>query len=66
VELKLANPNGCDIVINNLHLMFLFFFKRILKMEFNTGLQSLFWSRESIAAPKLKDLIVLDSLIKMA
>jgi len=27
--LKNANPNGCNIVINNLHLRFLFFFKNI-------------------------------------
>jgi len=29
MELKNANPNGCNVVINNIHLMFLFFSKNI-------------------------------------
>ncbi len=29
MELKNANSNGCNVVINNLHLMFLFFSKNI-------------------------------------
>jgi len=29
MESKDANPNGCTVVINNIHLMFLFFFKNI-------------------------------------
>jgi len=41
MELKNANPNGCNVVINNLHPMFLFFFK-ILEIELNKGIQSLF------------------------
>jgi len=27
MELKNANPNGCNVVINNLHPMILLFFK---------------------------------------
>jgi len=40
MELKNANPNGCNVVINNLHPMI--FFSKILKIELNKGLQSLF------------------------
>jgi len=32
MELKNANPNGCNVVINNLHPLILFFSK-ILKIE---------------------------------
>jgi len=41
MELKNANFNGCNVVIKNLHLMFVIFYK-ILKIELNKGLQSLF------------------------
>jgi len=41
MELKNANPNGCNVLIKNLHLMFLFF-PKILEIELNKGLQSLF------------------------
>jgi len=64
MELKNANFNGFDVVIKSLHLIFLFF-PKILKIELNKGLQSLFWSSESITARKLKNLITFDSLIKM-
>jgi len=45
--LKNANSNGCNVTINNVHLMFLFFSKNYL------GLQSLFLSRDSITTHKL-------------
>jgi len=41
MELKNANPNGCNVVISNIHLIFLFI-PKILKIELNKGLQSLF------------------------
>jgi len=41
MELKNANPNGCNVVTNNLHPTFLFFFK-VLEIELNIGLQNLF------------------------
>jgi len=41
MELKNANPNRYDVVINNLHLIFLVFSKNI-EIELNKGLQSLF------------------------
>jgi len=41
MELKNPNPNGCNVIINNIHLMILFF-QKILKIELNTGLQNLF------------------------
>jgi len=41
MELKNDNPNGFNVVINNLHPMFLFLSK-ILKIELNKGIQSLF------------------------
>jgi len=41
MELKNTNPNGCNVVINNLHPTILFF-QKILKIELNKGLQSLF------------------------
>jgi len=40
MEFKNANLNGCNVVINNLHLMFLFF-PKVLEIEVNKGLQSL-------------------------
>ncbi len=51
--MKNANPNGCDVVINNLHRTFLFFFPKILKIESNKGLQSLFLSEDFITTQKL-------------
>jgi len=66
MELKNANPNGCNVVINNLKLIFYFLFPKILKIELNIGLQSLFYSRKFITTHKLKHLIIqFDSLIKM-
>jgi len=42
MELKNANPNGYNVVINNLHPMILIFSK-ILKIELNyKGFQNLF------------------------
>jgi len=41
MELKNANPNGFNVVIKNLHLL-ISFFQKILKIELNKGLQSLF------------------------
>jgi len=41
MELKNANPSGCNVVINNVHPMFLLFFQNI-KIELSKGLQSLF------------------------
>jgi len=41
MELKNANLNGFNVVINNLHPMNLFF-QKILKIEQDKGLQSLF------------------------
>jgi len=38
MELKNPNPCGCDVVIKNLHPMFLFF-PKILKIELNKRLQ---------------------------
>ena len=29
MELKITNPNGCNVLVNNLDLIFLFFFKNI-------------------------------------
>jgi len=40
MELKNSNPNGCIVVIKNLHLIF-YFFPKILKNELNNGHQSL-------------------------
>jgi len=37
MELKNANPNGCNVVIKNLHHIILFF-QKILKIELNKGL----------------------------
>jgi len=37
MELKNANPNGCNAIINNLHPI-IFFFSKILKIESNLGL----------------------------
>jgi len=64
MELKNDNSNGCNVVINNLHPMGLFF-QKILKIELNKGLQILFCGRKSIIACKLKFLITFISLIKM-
>ncbi len=36
-----SQSQGCNVVIKNLHLKFLFF-QKILKIELNKGLQSLF------------------------
>jgi len=33
MELKNANPNGFNVVINNLHLMFSFFSKKSWKLN---------------------------------
>ena len=41
MELKNPNLKGYNFVINNVHLIFLFF-PKILKIELNKGLQSLF------------------------
>jgi len=41
MELKNANPNDCNVVINNIHPMILFFPKNI-EAKVNKGLQSLF------------------------
>jgi len=41
MKLKNVIPNGWNVVINNLHLVF-YFFQKILKIELNKGLQSLF------------------------
>jgi len=38
MELKNASPNGCNVVINNLHPTILFFSKK-LKIEINKGFQ---------------------------
>jgi len=64
MELKNDNPNGCNVVLKNLHPMALFF-PKILKIEQDEGLQSLFESRKSIIAHNLKHLITFDSLIKV-
>jgi len=40
MELKNANPNGCNVVINNVHLIVLLF-QKVLKIELNIKLQSL-------------------------
>jgi len=40
MELKNANANGCNVVINSLHIAFFIFFKKI-ETELNKGLQSL-------------------------
>jgi len=47
MELKNTNSNGCKVAINNLHPMILFFSK-LLKIQLNKGLQSLFPSRDSM------------------
>jgi len=39
--MKNANPNSCNVVINNLYPMILYFSKNI-EIELNKGLQSLF------------------------
>jgi len=39
MELKNANPNGCNVVTNNLNSIF---FSKILKIELNKGLQNSF------------------------
>jgi len=44
MKLRNSNPNGCNIVIYNLHPM-LFFFPKILKFELNKSLQSLLEQR---------------------
>jgi len=59
--LKNDKPNGFNVVINNQQSTILFC-QKILKIE---GLQSLFWSRDSITTCKLKLLITLIALIKM-
>jgi len=41
MELKNVNPNGCNVIINNLNPTILFFSKKIEKIELNKGLQSL-------------------------
>jgi len=41
IELKNANPNGCNVVINNLHRFLFLFFSKILKIDLNKGFQSL-------------------------
>jgi len=63
MELKNANSNSCNVVINNLHPMI--FFQKILKTELNKRLQSLMQSIESIITHKLKLLITSISLIKI-
>ena len=64
MELKITNPNDCNIFINNLPFIF-YLFSKIFEIEFNKGLQSLFGNKESIIAHKLKNLITNDSLIIM-
>jgi len=41
MELKNVNLNGCNVIINNLHPIILFF-QKTLKIKLNEGLQSLF------------------------
>jgi len=41
MELKNANPNGHNVIINNLHPIILFF-PKILQTKSKKGLQSLF------------------------
>jgi len=33
MDLKNANPNGCNAVINNVHLIFLFLFQKYWKLS---------------------------------
>jgi len=63
MDLKNANPNGCNVEVNNLHPM-IFYPQKILKIELKKRLQSLLSSRESIIALKLK-FITFISLLKM-
>jgi len=42
MELENDNPNDCNVVINNLHPIFLNFFSKTLKIQLKKGLQSLF------------------------
>jgi len=51
-------PNNCNVIINNLHPMIYLFFK-ILEIELDKGLQSLFQSRDSTSAHTLKLLITI-------
>jgi len=51
--MKNDNHIGCNVVLNNVRLMFSFFSKKI-KNELNKGLQSLFHSRDSITTYKLQ------------
>ena len=60
--MKIANLNGCNILINNLHKMKI---PKKLKIEFNKGLQSFWWSKKSITSDKLKQFVTCGSLIKM-
>jgi len=64
MKLKNANPNSWIVVINNLHSMLLFF-PKILKIELHQGLQSLFYSRESMTTHKLEVFITFISSIKV-
>jgi len=64
MELKYANSNGYNFVINSLNAM-IYFFPKMLKIELNKGLQSLFKSRKSITICKPKLLVTFISLIKM-
>jgi len=42
-KLKNDNCNSCNVVINNRHLnLWFYFIPKILKIDFNEGLQSLF------------------------
>jgi len=63
MKLKIANSNGCVVVINSLH--FLFLFPKTLKIDLNKWNQSLFYNTESITAHELKQLITFESVIKM-
>jgi len=52
MELKNSNSNGCNVVINNTHLI-IYFFPKILKIELNKGLQSLSSNRDFVTTYKL-------------
>jgi len=65
MKLTNANPNGCNVVINTVHPIVLFFINKKKEIEWNKKLQSLFFSREWRTTHKVELFITFISLMKM-
>jgi len=65
MELKNANPNSYNVVINNLHPTILFYFQKCWKLNETNDFKVYFRVVYFYNCPQTKLLITFDSLIKM-